>query len=104
MLTPNASCTLYLQERPGAVYRRIFCPAVFWQEDAESTTIIIPKDLPEQYKGQKREHDYVIKGSCACEVTNTEELRALLLTAPLTIKSLSSCMFGGLAHCEVTAN
>ena len=50
MLTPNASCTLYLQTGPYR-FRRIFCPAVFWQEDADGTSVIIPEDLPEQYKG-----------------------------------------------------
>ena len=101
MLTPNASCTLYLQTGPYR-YRRIFCPSVFWQEDADGTSVIIPEDLPEQYKGEKREHDFIIRGERPGEVTDTESKKALLADKPLTIKRLVHCAFGGLPHCEVT--
>ena len=75
MLTPNASCTLYLQTGPYQ-YRRIFCPSVFWQEDADGTSVIIPEDLPEQYKGEKREHDFIIRGERTGEVTDTESKKS----------------------------
>lgn len=101
MLTPNASCTLYLQTGPYR-YRRIFCPSVFWQENADGTSVIIPEDLPEQYKGEKREHDFIIRGERTGEVTDTESKKALLADKPLTVKSLVHCAFGGLPHCEVT--
>ena len=101
MLTPNASCTLYLQTGPYR-FRRIFCPSVFWQGDADGTSVIIPEDLPEQYKGEKREHDFIVRGERLGEVTDTESKKALLADKPLTIKSLVHCAFGGLPHCEVT--
>ena len=101
MLTPNASCTLYLQTGPSR-YRRIFCPSVFWQEAADGPSVIIPEDLPEQYKGEKREHDFIIRGERPGEVTDTESKKALLADKPLTIKRLVHCVFGGLPHCEVT--
>ena len=102
MLTPNASCTLYLQTGPYR-FRRIFCPSVFWQGDADGTSVISPEDLPEQYKGEKREHDFIVRGERLGEVTDTESKKALLADKPLTVKSLVHCSFGGLLHCEVTA-
>ena len=79
MLTPNASCTLYLQTGPYR-FRRIFCPAVFWQEDADGTSVIISEDLPEQYKGEKREHDFIVRGERLGEVTDTESKKAVSYT------------------------
>ena len=60
------------------------------------------EDLPEQYKGEKREHDFIIRGERTGEVTDTESKKALLADKPLTVKSLVRCAFGGLPHCEVT--
>ena len=72
MLTPNASCTLYLQTAPYQ-YRRIFCPSVFWQENADGTSVIIPEDLPEQYKDpQEREQYARIKRAVALEKIDYE--------------------------------
>ena len=51
MLTPNASCTLYLQNGPGA-YTRVYVPACFWQDEEDGVSIIIPGELPEQYRGE----------------------------------------------------
>lgn len=102
MLTPNADCTLYLQTGPGA-YTRVYVPACFWQENAESTTIIIPGMLPEQYKGAGREHDYIIKGERVDDVTDTESKRALIADKPLTVESLAHYAYGGIPHCEVIA-
>lgn len=51
MLTPNASCTLYLQTGPGA-YTRVYVPACFWQDGEDGVSIVIPGELPEQYKGE----------------------------------------------------
>ena len=85
MLTPNASCTLYLQTGPYR-YRRIFCPSVFWQEDADGTSVIIPEDLPEQYKGEKREHDFIIRGERTGEVTDTEMLSRLTMAINRCLK------------------
>ena len=101
MLTPNASCTLYLQTGPGA-YTRVYVPACFWQDGEDGVSIVIPEDLPEQYKGEKREHDFIIRGERTGEVTDTESKKALLADKPLTVKSLVRCAFGGLPHCEVT--
>ena len=56
MLTPNASCTLYLQNGPGA-YTRVYVPACFWQDEEDGVSIIIPGELPEQDRGEKRDHD-----------------------------------------------
>ena len=92
---------MYLQTGPYR-FRRIFCPSVFWQGDADGTSVIIPEDLPEQYKGEKREHDFIVRGERLGEVTDTESKKALLADKPLTIKSLVHCAFGGLPHCEVT--
>ena len=61
MLTPNASCTLYLQSGPGA-YTRVYVPACFWQDEEDGVSIIIPGELPQTYKGEKREQDYVVHG------------------------------------------
>ncbi len=74
MLTPNASCTLYLHTVPGA-YTRVYVPACFWQDGEDGVSI---------------------------EVTDTESKKALLADKPLTIKRLVHCAFGGLPHCEVT--
>ena len=70
--------------------------------DADGTSVIIPEDLPEQYKGEKREHDFIVRGERLGEVTDTESKKALLADKPLTNKSLVHCAFGGLPHCEVT--
>lgn len=71
MLTPNASCTLYLQTGPGA-YTRVYVPACFWQDGEDGVSIVIPGELPEQYKGEKREKDYVVQGERMGEVTDTQ--------------------------------
>ena len=102
MLTPNASCTLYLQNGPGA-YTRVYVPACLWQEGAEEPTIIIPGNVPEQYKGAGREQDYVVQGERLGEVADTESKRALIADIPLTVTALSHYVHGGLPHCEVTA-
>ena len=47
MLTPPASCTLYLQTGPGA-YTRVYVPACFWQEGEDGANIIIPGELPKR--------------------------------------------------------
>lgn len=103
MLTPNSSCTLYLQIGPGA-YFRVYVPSCFWQETEDGANIIIPGNLPEQYKGTVREHDYVIQGERIGEITDTDGLKALMVEKPLTIGSLEHYVFGGLPHCEVTAH
>ena len=101
MLTPNASCTLYLQTGPGA-YTRVYVPACFWQDGEDGVSIVIPGELPEQYKGEKREKDYVVQGERMGEVTDTQSKRELIADKPLTVKNLVHCVFGGLPHCEVT--
>lgn len=101
MLTPNASCTLYLQTGPGA-YTRVYVPACFWQDGEDGVSIVIPGELPEQYKGEKREKDYVVQGERMGEVTDTQSKRELIADKPLTVKNLVHCAFGGLPHCEVT--
>ncbi len=102
MLTPNASCTLYLQTGPGA-YRRIFCPSVFWQEDEDGVSIVIPEDLPEQYKGEKREKGFHhARRAHGRGHGHGEQKKALIADKPLTVKNLVHCAFGGLPHCEVT--
>ena len=73
MLTPNASCTLYLQTGPGA-YTRVYVPACFWQDGEDGVSIVIPGELPEQYKGEKREKDYVVQGERMGEVTEHERM------------------------------
>ena len=102
MLTPNASCTLYLQTGPGA-YTRVDVPACFWQDGEDGVSIIIPGELPEPYKGVGREQDYVVRGERTGEVTDTESKRALIADKPLTVEQLAHHLFGGLPHCEVTA-
>ena len=102
MLTPNASCTLYLQNGPGA-YTRLYVPACFWQDEEDGVSIIIPSALPEQYRGEKRDHDYVVRGERAGEITDTESKRSLISEKPLTVDSLARYLFGGLPHCEVRA-
>ena len=74
MLTPNASCTLYLQTGPGA-YTRVYVPACFWQDGEDGVSIVIPGELPEQYKGEKREKDYVVQGERMGEVTGVSVSR-----------------------------
>lgn len=101
MLTPNASCTLYLQTGPGA-YTRVYVPTCFWQDGEDGVSIVIPGELPEQYKGEKREKDYVVQGERMGEVTDTQSKRELIADKPLTVKNLVHCAFGGLPHCEVT--
>jgi hypothetical protein len=103
MLTPNASCTFYMQADRGR-YQRVFCPAVFWQEgDDGKVDIILQVDLPDQYKGPGREHDYVIKGERSGEVIDTETLRALITDRALTVLDLTRCMYGSWPHVEVIA-
>ena len=101
MMTPNASLTRYMHTGPDR-YKGKSCPSVFWQGDACGKTVIIPEDLPKQYKGEKREHDFSSRGERTGEVTDTESKEALLADKPLTVKSLVRCAFGGLPHCEVT--
>lgn len=102
MLTPNASCTLYLQSGPGA-YTRVYVPACFWQDEEDGVSIIIPGELPQTYKGEKREQDYVVHGQRMGEVTDTQSKKELIADKPLTVKRLQRCLFGDLPHCEVTA-
>ena len=102
MLMPNASCTLYLQTGPGA-YTRVYVPACFWQDGEDGVSILIPGELPEQYQGEKRERDYVVRGERTDEVTDTQSKRALIADKPLTVEVLAHYAFGGLIHCEVTA-
>ena len=102
MLTPPASCTLYLQTGPGA-YTRVYVPACFWQEGEDGANIISPGELPEQYKGEKREQDYVVRGERTGEVTDTQSKRELIADKPLTVEHLARHLYGGLPHCEVTA-
>ena len=102
MLTPNASCTLYLQIGPGA-YTRVYVPVCFWQDREDGVSIVIPGELPEQYKGEKREQDYVVRGKRTGEVTDTQSKRELIADKPLTVEHLARHLYGGLPHCEVTA-
>lgn len=102
MLTPNASCTLYLQSGPGA-YTRVYVPACFWQDEEDGVSIIIPGELPQTYKGEKREQDYVVQGQRMGEITDTQSKKELIADKPLTVKRLQRCLFGDLPHCEVTA-
>lgn len=86
MLTPNASCTLYLQTGPGA-YTRVYVPACFWQDGEDGVSIVIPGELPEQYKGEKREKDYVVQGERMGEVTDTQSKRELTGSSSKTARA-----------------
>ena len=66
-------------------------------------SIIIPGELPQTYKGEKREQDYVVQGQRMGEVTDTQSKKELIADKPLTVKRLQRCLFGDLPHCEVTA-
>lgn len=104
---PNASCTLYLQQAPG-VYARRFVAACFWQEQEDGTTHIgfeqQTPPLPEPYAGRGKERDYIARGECTLEVTDTATLRALLETgAARTLDAFLRYDYGGLAHYEVIA-
>ena len=93
---------LYLQSGPGA-YTRVYVPACFWQDEEDGVSIIIPGELPQTYKGEKREQDYVVQGQRMGEVTDTQSKKELIADKPLTVKRLQRCLFGDLPHCEVTA-
>ena len=108
MLTPNSSCTLYLQAGPGA-YTRVYVPACFWQEGADGTLLVIPIDavpasLSWPYEGARRERSYVVQGECADAIgTDSKSLQQFLTShRARTIKSVERLDYGGIAHYEVT--
>ena len=86
---------------PKRTYSSIENAIAQGQEPANGR-IVIPGELPEQYKGEKREKDYVVQGERMGEVTDTQSKRELIADKPLTVKNLVHCAFGGLPHCEVT--